>query len=224
LPELVRDNLLVVLFGLCQFEAFGYDHGLPVPEQLDFKVILDPVIKQVCGLDGTTRSAIDRLLEHLATMVELGKLRFDVHVAKTPEGWLALRLDPCLAEFRRFVRETALTCEVLDKPAYLEQLRQNLATKGYVSGCATAAWDGRCPGTGGRARGFDADLGHRCRSWPACSWRGAAAYGGGPGRRGARGPPGSHGQPGETAPPAGGPGRAPRSPSPACARPDGRVV
>jgi hypothetical protein len=141
-PERIRDNLFAVIFGLCQFEAFGHAHGLPVPEQLDLTAMLGPVIAHVCGPDGATRSAVDGLLEHLGTMAELGRLTCDVHFATTSEGWLALRLDPCLAEFRRYVRDTALTCEVLDKPAYLEQLRQHQATKGYVKGVSELVYFG----------------------------------------------------------------------------------
>jgi hypothetical protein len=158
-PERVRDNLFAVVFGLCQFEAFGHAHGLPVPEQLDFTAMLDPVIAHVCGPDGTTRSAIDGLLEHLATLAELGRVVAGVHYAQTPEGWLALRLDPCLAEYRRYIRDTSLNSEVLDKAAYLEQFRQNQATQGYVKGVSTlAAFDG------GRKRAVVIDLDHAART------------------------------------------------------------
>ena len=38
MPERIRDGLRVVSFGLRQFEQFGFEYGLPVPEQLDLEL------------------------------------------------------------------------------------------------------------------------------------------------------------------------------------------
>jgi hypothetical protein len=141
-PERVRHNLLVVLFGLHQLEAFGQAFELEVPEQLDYKVMLDPVIEQLCTPKGMARTAVDDLLEHFSTLAEMGRLNREQHYAWTPDDALALRLNLCLAEFRKYVRETMLDGEVLNRAAYLRQLRENEQAKGYVKGTSELAYFG----------------------------------------------------------------------------------
>jgi hypothetical protein len=143
LPERVRDNLLVVVFGLCQFEAFGQAHALPVPEQLDYEAMLGPVLEELCTPEGKTRSAVDGLLEHLSILAEMGRMNYDQHYTFTQDGLLALRLDLCLAEFRKYVRETMLEGEVLSKAAYQRQLRENEAAKGWVTTTSGLAYFGK---------------------------------------------------------------------------------
>jgi hypothetical protein len=142
LPERVRDNLFVVVFGLCQFEAFAQAHALPVPEQLDYGAMLGPMLEELCTPDGKTRSAVDGLLEHLSTLAEMGRLNYDQHYTFSQDGLLALRLDLCLAEFRKYVRETMLEGEVLSKTAYQRQLRENEAAKGWVTTTSGLAYFG----------------------------------------------------------------------------------
>ena len=45
---------------------------------------------------------------------------------------MTIRLDSCLAEYRRFHRETQLDGELLDKGAYQKQIRENQERNGYV--------------------------------------------------------------------------------------------
>jgi hypothetical protein len=102
------------------------------------------VLEQVCTPEGSTRTALDELVQHLATLAEMGRLAKGQHYTTTADKQLALRLDLCLAEFRRYVRETMLEGEVLTKAAYQRQLRENKETKGYVqetSGLAHFAGD-----------------------------------------------------------------------------------
>jgi hypothetical protein len=143
LPERVHHNLLVVVFGLMEFEAFGQTYGLDVPDQLDDKALLDPVTEQLCSAEGLTRTAVDDLLEHLSTLAEMGRLNREQHYAWTPDDALALRLDLCLAEFRKYVRETVLDGEVLNRVAYLRQLRENERAQGYVKGTSELAYFGK---------------------------------------------------------------------------------
>jgi hypothetical protein len=131
-PGRVRDNLLVIAFGLGQLLDFGDALGLPRPAGLDLKAVLAPALEQLCGPDGGTRTAADLLLEHLATLAETGRLRRGQHYALTTEGHLALRLNLCLPEFQRYIRQTHLNAEVLTPSAYMQQLRENAQAQGYV--------------------------------------------------------------------------------------------
>jgi hypothetical protein len=133
MPERIRDGLCVVSFGLRQFEQFGREHGLSVPEQLDLSAIFEGILDQLVNADGRSRVGLDVLLEHLAAMAEMGRLIEGRHyTARRLDGYLALRLDSCLAEYRRYAKETASDDEVLSKESYLRQLRENHASQGYV--------------------------------------------------------------------------------------------
>ena len=86
----------------------------------------------VCGQQGVTKLALDYLLEHLATMAETGKLQDGVHY-KFDQHQVAIRLRPCLAEFRRYHRETQLEGELLDEKAYRKQIRENMERNSYIT-------------------------------------------------------------------------------------------
>jgi hypothetical protein len=103
MPERIRDGLRVVSFGLRQFEQFGQEYGLPVPEQLDLGSIFNGILDQLVNADGRSRVGLDVLLEHLASMAEMGRLEDGQHYhLDTTQDRLALRLDSCLAEYRRY--------------------------------------------------------------------------------------------------------------------------
>jgi hypothetical protein len=120
----VRDTLLVVVFGA--------DLNLSLPVPLDLPALLAPLLDQLGAPDGSTRTAADVLLEQLATLAELGRLRCGTHYSLTREGHLALRLDLCLAACRHDVRQTQLKTEALTQAAYLRQRHENAEGKGYV--------------------------------------------------------------------------------------------
>jgi hypothetical protein len=143
LPQRVRDNLLVIVFGLCQFDRSGTDIGAPRPASVDIPALLAPLVGQLAAPDGSSRTAVDLLLEQLATLSELGRLQRDVHYTLTSDGHLALRLEACLAEFRRHVRQTGLDAEVLTHAAYLQQLRENTEAQGYVRATSERAYFGK---------------------------------------------------------------------------------
>ena len=148
LPGRVHDNLLVVVFGLGQCLDFGDALGLTRPAGLDLRVMLAPVLEQLCAPDGSTRTAADLLLEHLATLAETGRIQRGQHYNLTKEGHLALRLNLCLPELQRYLRQTEAPCGGVDA----RRLH------------ATTA--GECPGP--RLRGGDQ---------PACVVRDGAAAG-----------------------------------------------
>jgi hypothetical protein len=77
--------------------------------------------------------AVDYLVENLAVMAEMGRLQSGIHyLTHQEQERVAIRLDVCLAEYRRFHRETQLMSELLDRSAYQKQLRENREREGYV--------------------------------------------------------------------------------------------
>lgn len=142
LPERVRRNLVVMVFGIQQFCRFG--EGLELDLD-DFDAVslhlldsmwlpgaIERMVEAVCGEDGITKTALDYLLEQLSVMAETGRLSYGVHYTIKADEDLAIRLDSCLAEFRRFARETQLDTEVLNTQAYKQQIRENQDRGGYV--------------------------------------------------------------------------------------------
>ena len=82
---------------------------------------------------GLTRLAVDDLVENLAVMAEMGRLQSGIHyLIPQDQQQVTIRLDSCLAEYRRFHRETQLDGELLDKGAYQKQIRENQERNGYV--------------------------------------------------------------------------------------------
>jgi DNA primase len=143
LPARVHDNLQVITFGLLQCARFAEDLQILLPAPLDLPALLAPLVEHLCAPDGPARTAVDHLLEHLATLAEMGRLRRGLHYQLTAEGALALRLDLCLAEFRHYVREAKLDTEVLSRAAYLQQLRENVQAKGYIKHTSERSYFGR---------------------------------------------------------------------------------
>lgn len=135
LPGRVVDNILTVVFGFMQFERYGQKWGQEIPDSIDIAYAVNAIIDQICGSTGVTRTALDDLIEHLSVMAETGRLTKGVHYTIRPsDGCIALRLDACFAEFRRYARETNLHSEVLDKKAYDRQLKENKDNNSYVRG------------------------------------------------------------------------------------------
>jgi hypothetical protein len=133
IPERIRDGLHVISFGLRQFEQFGLAYGFAVPDQLDLSSIFRGIVDQLVSADGRARVGLDILLEHLASMAEMGRIEDGKHYhLDMAQDRLALRLDSCLAEYRRYARDTASDDEVLSKESYMRQLRENHASHGYV--------------------------------------------------------------------------------------------
>jgi hypothetical protein len=134
LPDRVCNNLKVMIFGFRQFIRFGQQQGILDPAESYESVLelaLAAVRDMVCHPQGVTRLALDYLVENLAVMAEMGRLESGVHYL-THQEEVAIRLDVCLAEYRRFHRETQLSGELLDRTAYQKQLRENRERQGYV--------------------------------------------------------------------------------------------
>ncbi len=134
-PDRVSNNLTIMVFGFNQFTGFGQQQGVLNPEDDYLPYLREGITAAkdlVCGQQGVTKLALDYLLEHLAVMAETGKLREGMHY-KFDQHQVFIRLPACLAEFRRYHRETQLEGELLDANAYRKQIRENMERKSYIS-------------------------------------------------------------------------------------------
>ncbi len=88
------------------------------------------------------------MLEQLSIMAETGRIRHGVHYVvnnnnDSGQREIYLRLSACLAEFRKFVRETNWQGEVMVDSAYRRQLREMMAEGKLIVDInrATRGWD-----------------------------------------------------------------------------------
>jgi transcriptional regulator with XRE-family HTH domain len=149
----IFDNLVCCQFGMERFIEF-LSLSLDNFDELMKSAIIN-IVDTLCG-DGGARSklAVETMLEQLSIMAETERLTHGVHyVVNQSDGGqdqIYLRLSACLAEFRRFVRETNFNGEVLSDAAYQRQLRElnqegrlvcdtSKPTKGWKSGKAQRA-------------------------------------------------------------------------------------
>ena len=137
IPDRVRKNLVAMAFGFNQLVQFAFEQQVEVTNQW-FEDLLGKAVKTVAqavvGEDGVTKVALDHMIQHLATMAEVGKLQAGIHYQmRETEGDLALRLNSCLSEYRRYHRETQLEGELLNAKAYRQQIQENYQRGGYVA-------------------------------------------------------------------------------------------
>ena len=126
LPDCVRKNLTVMIFGFSQFIRFGVEQGILSNEQVSdmeeaVRGATHAVKNVLVGEDGVTKVALDYMVEHLAVMAETGRLKDGQGYKVRAHGDIVIRLDACLAEYRKFHRETQLDGELLDAKAQAEK-------------------------------------------------------------------------------------------------------
>ena len=141
LPDRIRKNLTVMIFGVNQFVRFGIEQGI-LDENDDLTDGLAEAVTAVknalCGEDGVTKVALDHMIHHLATMAETQRLVYGRdYVVRETYGDIAIRFDSCFAEFRKFHRETQLDGEILNAQAYRKQIKENHEREGYVTNTST---------------------------------------------------------------------------------------
>jgi len=144
LPDRIRKNLTVLIFGVDQFVRFGIEQGI-LDENDDLTDGLAEAVTAVknalCGEDGVTKVALDHMIHHLATMAETQRLVYGRdYVVRETYGDIAIRFDSCFAEFRKFHRETQLDGEILNAQAYRKQIKENHEREGYVTHTSERAW------------------------------------------------------------------------------------
>jgi hypothetical protein len=141
----ILDNLVALQFGLERFAEF-----LGIPEDAIDCLMQECIINTantLCGEgDVHSKLAVESMLEQLSIMAETYRLKHGVHyVVNNDSGQteIYLRLSACLAEFRKFVRETNWPGEVMVDSAYRRQLRE-MQTEGKLvvdTSRLTRGWD-----------------------------------------------------------------------------------
>lgn len=123
IPLRIRDNLLVAVFGWQQFIAFCQDQGVQVDSEIELAPAVEHMFEELLGTGDETRNAVEQLFEELAVMAEIKHLNVGDHYVLR-DNVLAIRLKPSVAQFRKYVRDTHATVEVLDIKAYRQQIRE----------------------------------------------------------------------------------------------------
>jgi len=143
-PPRVRDNALVMTSGLVALKQFaaGYDAQIA---QGAFRDGVEESVKELLA-ELFERGAHEEIgltifLETLATLAQTARIKHGIHY--TTDGInmrLYIVLPDCIAEFRKFVRETNARVEVLDARAYRRQAREVCERKGYILNTFANKW------------------------------------------------------------------------------------
>jgi hypothetical protein len=143
-PPRVRDNVLVMITGLTALKRFASQHGVKIAEEPFRTGITESVIGLIAELfekGGHEEIGLTNFLETLATLAQTQRIKHGVHYTTDDANTrLYINLPDCLAEFRKFVRETSARIEVLDQRAYNRQAREIYQRKGYVLNTNTSKW------------------------------------------------------------------------------------
>jgi len=123
IPLRIRDNLLVAVFGWQQFVSFCRDQGVQVDSEIELAPAVEHMFEELLGSGDETKNAVEQLFEELAVMAEIKHLNVGDHYVLR-DNVLAIRLKPSVAQFRKYVRDTHATVEVLDIKAYRQQIRE----------------------------------------------------------------------------------------------------
>ena len=134
-PDRVRRNIVAMSFGLDQFVRFLGTNNVKISDLWFYENLtcaIESITDALIEEAGASKVALDHLIQELSTMAEIGKLQQDIHYRSMYPKCLAIRLDACLAEFRRYHRETQLDGELLSNRAYQQQIRENYDNDLYV--------------------------------------------------------------------------------------------
>lgn len=143
-PPRVRDNALVMAIGLVALKRFAAEYGVQLTDEA-FRTGIHESVKELLvelfqrGVQQEIGLTI--FLETLATLAQTGRVKHGTHYTTDElNARLYIHLSDCVAEFRKFVRETSARVEVLDERAYRRQAREICERKGYVVNTFTNKW------------------------------------------------------------------------------------
>lgn len=157
IPYRVRDNILIMVTGLVALRRFARSYGIEIADDAFREGVTESVNGLICEL--FERGAHEEIgltifLETLATLAQTGRIRHGIHYTTDDINTrLYIHLPDCLAEFRKFARETSARVEVMDERAYRRQAREVCQRKGYVLNTNLAKWFEFSRDEGGRSIG-----------------------------------------------------------------------
>jgi len=143
-PPRARDNALVMTTGLVALRNFAVQYGVEIAQdafRTGIKESINELLAELFERGAYQEIGLTIFLETLATLAQTGRIKHGVHYTTDDINTrLYIHLPDCLAEFRKFVRETSARVEVLDERAYRRQAREVCARKGYVLDTNTHKW------------------------------------------------------------------------------------
>lgn len=135
-PPRVKDNALVMTSGLVALKRFAAGYGVEMTQEA-FKTgvteSINGLIAELFERGPHEEIGLTSFLQTLATLAQTGRIRHGIHYTTDDINMrLYIHLGDCVAEFRKFIRETNARLEVLDERAYHRQAREVNDRKGYV--------------------------------------------------------------------------------------------
>ncbi len=143
-PPRVKDNALVMTTGLVALKQFAARYGVEIAQdafRTGINESIEELIAELFERGAHEEIGLTIFLETLATLAQTGRIKHGVHYTTDDINTrLYIHLPDCVAEFRKFVRETNARVEVLDERAYRRQAREVCQRKSYVLETNTNKW------------------------------------------------------------------------------------
>jgi len=143
-PPRARDNALIMTTGLVALKRFAAEYRVQIAEEAfraGIKESINELLTELFERGAYQEIGLTIFLEILATLAQTGRIKHGVHYTTDDINTrLYIHLPDCLAEFRKFVRETNARVEVLDERAYRRQAREVCERKGYVLNTFANKW------------------------------------------------------------------------------------
>jgi len=131
-PPRVRDSIVIMIFGLRLFVEYAESRGVQIGV-LEVDKAVNGILDDLLEAGGNSvKSALDRFIEELYVMAVKGSI---VHGREyTINGnHLNIHLGACHAAYTEHCRRIGYTGEVPDRMALLRQIKESLASGGYVA-------------------------------------------------------------------------------------------
>jgi hypothetical protein len=143
-PPRVKDNALVMVTGLVALKRFAAQYGVQIAQGAFRDGVTESItelLNELFERGAYQEIGLTIFLETLATLAQTGRIKHGVHYTTDDINTrLYIHLPDCIAEFRKFVRETNARVEVLDERAYRRQAREVCERKGYVLNTFANKW------------------------------------------------------------------------------------
>lgn len=139
----VFDNIMVMLFGVAQFDAWCDELGIETPS-FDIVEVVRSLVDRILegGSDGgSVKDAFDSFLEELSTYAHTGALREDVHYAIVNDK-LCIHLRSCYEAYLTERKKTGREDETNGRKALIKIAKEKSTRGGYVVNDDKRVWLG----------------------------------------------------------------------------------
>jgi len=138
----VSDNALSMATGLVALKRFASQYGVEINQdafRTGIKESINELLAELFERGTRDEIGLTIFLQTLTTLAQTGRIKHGMHYT-TDDTQLYIVLPDCLAEFRKFIRETNSRVEVLDERAYRRQAREVYQRQGYVVNTCANKW------------------------------------------------------------------------------------